>query len=106
MIVKDAVRCARFHAAKMGKADLAAGKFLFAGLNALEPGQVHEPHAHCDRDKLYVILEGQGELTIGGETSRVGAGDVALAEADVVHALSNPGPGRLIALVVMAPPPA
>ena len=40
----------------MGKADLA-----------------HEPHTHCDRDKLYVILQGRGELTVGEETSMVEA---------------------------------
>ncbi len=62
-----------------------------AGLNAFEPGQVHEPHTHCDRDKLYFVLEGRGDL--------------ALAPADVVHSLANPGPGRLVVMVLMAPPP-
>jgi mannose-6-phosphate isomerase-like protein (cupin superfamily) len=105
VIVKRAAERAAFDSRKMGKADLARGAHLFAGLNAFEPGQKHEPHAHCDRDKLYVVLEGRGELTIGDETSPVAAGDVALAPADVVHALSNPGPERLVVLVVMGPPP-
>jgi mannose-6-phosphate isomerase-like protein (cupin superfamily) len=90
----------------MGKADLAAGEHLFAGLNAFEPGQAHEPHTHCDRDKLYVVLQGRGELTVGGTTSEVGPGAVALAPAGVVHAVRNPGPGRLVVLTVIAPPPA
>jgi mannose-6-phosphate isomerase-like protein (cupin superfamily) len=106
MIVKDAASRARFRPDAMGKSDLALGDHLFAGLNALEPGQAHEPHAHCDRDKLYVVLAGRGELTIGETTERVGPGDVALAPADVVHSLSNPGPERLVVLVAMAPPPA
>ena len=105
MILKDAVRHARFDAEKMGKADLAKGEHLFAGLNGLEPGQAHEPHAHCDRDKFYVVMQGEGELTIGDETSIVSAGDVALAPADVVHSLRNTGPDRLVALIVMAPAP-
>jgi quercetin dioxygenase-like cupin family protein len=105
MILKNASTRASFDAQKMGKADLARGEHLFAGLNAFEPGQVHEPHAHCDRDKLYVILKGRGELTVGEETSIVAPGDVALAAADVVHSLKNPGPERLVALVVMGPPP-
>ena len=54
---------------------------------------------------LYVVLEGRGELTIGDESAEVGPGDVALAEADVVHALRNPGPERLVVLIVMSPPP-
>ena len=105
MIVKNAARGATFNPRKMGKSDLASGDHLFAGLNSFEPGQVHEPHAHCDRDKLYVVMEGQGELTIGEETETVSRGDVALAKADVVHSLRNPGPARLVVLVVMAPPP-
>ena len=88
MIFKQAADRASFGADKMGKADLA-----------------HEPHTHCDRDKLYVILQGRGELTVGEETSMVEPGDVAFAAADVVHSLNNPGPDRLIVLVAMGPPP-
>ena len=105
MIVKGAAARARFDARKMGKTDVARGRHLFAGLNAFEPGQLHEPHAHCDRDKLYVVMEGRGELTIGEESTTVAPGDVALAEADVVHSLRNPGPERLVVLIVMGPPP-
>jgi len=89
----------------MGKADLASGKHLFCGLNAFEPGQAHEPHAHCDRDKSYLVLEGHGELTIGDESSEVGPGDFAFAPADVVHSLRNTRNERLVVFVAMAPPP-
>ena len=90
----------------MGKADLASGDHLFCGLNAFEPGQRHEPHAHCDRDKTYLVLEGHGELTVGEETSAVGPGDFAFAPADVVHSVRNTGSERLILFVAMGPPPA
>jgi quercetin dioxygenase-like cupin family protein len=105
MIIDDVAQRATFRTDKMGKSDLVRGDHLFAGLNAFEPGQAHEPHAHCDRDKLYVVVRGKGELVIGEETSGVSAGDVALAPADIVHSLRNPGPDRLVVLVVMAPPP-
>ena len=105
MILKNAAARAKFNEGKMGKADLVLGTHLFAGLNSFEPGQVHDPHAHCDRDKLYVILQGTGELKIGDEASIVESGDVALAPAGVVHSLNNPGPDRLVAMIVMAPPP-
>ena len=95
-----------FDAGRMGKADLAALERLFVGLNAFEPGQEHEPHAHCDRDKLYVVLAGAGVVSIGDETATVGPGDVAVAPAGVVHSVGNPGPERLVLLVAMAPPPA
>jgi len=105
VIVKQAAKLARFNSEKMGKCDLLSGDYLFSGLNAFEAGQCHAPHAHCERDKLYVVLEGAGELTIGDDCQTVGAGDVALAPADVEHSLSNPGPERLVVMTVMAPPP-
>ena len=41
----------------------------------------------------------------GPETSTVERGDIALAPAGVPHALRNPGPDRLVVLVVFSPPP-
>ena len=105
MIVKNVARRAGFVPDKMGKADLLRGDHLFSGLNAFEPGQEHEPHAHCERDKLYFVLEGQGDVTIAEATTRIGPGDLALARADVVHSLRNPGPERLVVMMVMGPPP-
>ena len=105
MIVRGALGRAVFRENKMGKADLVVADHLFAGLNAFEPGQRHEPHTHCDRDKLYLVLSGEGHVTIGDESGRIGPGDLALAPADVVHSLENPGPERLVVLVFMAPPP-
>jgi len=106
MIFGAAADRARFLTDKMGKVDLAAGDHLFSGLNAFEPGQEHAPHTHCERDKLYVGLRGQGIVTIGEDESEFGPGDVALAPAGVTHSMRNPGPERLVVLVVMGPPPA
>ena len=106
MIFRAAAERAGFRPDKMGKADLAAGDHLFSGLNAFEAGQGHEPHVHCDRDKLYVGLRGTGIVTIGEEESAFGPGDVAFAPANVTHSMRNPGPERLVVLVVMGPPPA
>ena len=105
MIVKRSAEKARFRDDKMGKADLATGEHLFCGLNAFEPGQQHEPHKHCDRDKSYLVLEGHGELTVGEEVLAVGPGDFAFAPADVVHSVRNTGDERLVVFVAMAPPP-
>jgi quercetin dioxygenase-like cupin family protein len=105
MILRDAAARAVFSADKMGKVTLGAGERLFAGLNCFEPGQSHQAHVHPDQDKLYVILAGAGEAEVGEERSAVSVGDVILAPAGVPHGLANPGPGRLTALVVFAPPP-
>lgn len=105
MTIKNAASRAVFRADKMGKADLLAGEQLFAGLNCFEPGQEHALHAHPGQDKLYIVLEGEGEATVGEQTERVAPGDVVLARDGVPHAMSNPGPARLVVMTVMAPPP-
>jgi quercetin dioxygenase-like cupin family protein len=105
MILRNAAAKAVFSDSKMAKVSLGSGDHLYAGLNCMEPGQQHAGHVHSDQDKLYVVLQGQGEVDVGDETGSVQPGDVALAAAGVPHALRNPGPERLIVLVVFSPPP-
>ena len=96
---------AAFAAEKMGKTTLVRGESLFAGLNCFEPGQEHALHAHAGQEKLYVVLEGSGEVRVGDETESLAAGDAAFAPSGVVHSIRNPGPGRLVVMVVLSPPP-
>jgi len=105
MFVKSVASLARFAPDKMGKCTVAQGEFLFAGLNCFEPGQQHAPHAHQGQDKLYVILEGDALVEIGGQAQPLSAGDAALAPSGVVHSILNPGPRRLIVMAILAPPP-
>lgn len=106
MIVRAAGGRAVFSDRKMAKADLVSGDRVFSGLNCFRPGQKHALHTHPGQDKLYYVLEGQGLVTVGEETDRVAAGDLVLAKEGVPHALENPGPGNLVVLAVIAPPPA
>ncbi len=105
MIVRSAASKAVFSERKMAKADLLGGGQIFSGLNCFLPGQRHNLHAHRGQDKLYYVLEGLGDVTVGGVTERIAAGDLVLAFEDIPHALENPGPGNLIVLTVIAPPP-
>lgn len=105
MIVRDIASAAAFRPEKMGKADLLAGKELFAGLNAFEPGQEHALHTHAGQDKLYYVISGSGEVTVGETVLTITTGDLVLAKDGEPHGLKNPGPDRLIVMVVMAPPP-
>jgi mannose-6-phosphate isomerase-like protein (cupin superfamily) len=93
-----------FQPEKMAKTDLATGDSLFAGLNCFEPGQEHAPHTHAGQDKLYFVLEGSGEVTVGEERGSIARGDLVLARAGEEHSLRNPGPERLVVMVIMAPP--
>lgn len=105
MIIPAAASKAGFNSEKMGKITLCGGDFLYAGLNCFEPGQQHEPHAHADQDKIYFVLEGHGTATVGDERSAVAPGDLVFAPSGILHSMSNPGPERLIVMVVLGPPP-
>ena len=105
MIIRDAKTKAVFRSEKMGKADLVGTDNLFAGLNCFEPGQEHQLHTHAGQDKLYYVLTGTGQVTVGETTDVVAPGDLILARAEEPHAMVNPGPERLVVMVLMAPPP-
>jgi len=105
MIVKRVADLAHFLPEKMGKVDLARGETLFVGLNCFEPGQQHAAHAHPGQDKLYVVLEGDAEIQVGDQRELVSAGAAAFAPSGVLHSVRNTGPGRLVVMAVLAPPP-
>ncbi len=105
MFVKNIGSLARFTPEKMAKQTVAQGETLFAGLNCFEPGQEHALHTHQGQDKLYLVLEGSGEVRVGEETETLSAGDAAFAASGVPHSIHNPGPERLVVMAVLAPPP-
>jgi quercetin dioxygenase-like cupin family protein len=105
MILHNIATKAHFQPDKMGKSDLLLSEHLFAGLNAFEPGQQHQLHTHAGQDKLYFVLEGEGDVTVGNQRDRIRPGDLVLAPSGEEHSLSNPGPERLVVMVLMAPPP-
>lgn len=103
--IPDARPLAVWQPTKMGKATLFSGTSLMVGLNALEAGQAHEPHSHAGADKLYEVVDGRGEFQVGEERATLERGALIVAPAGVPHGVRNPGPGRLLLLVVIAPPP-
>jgi len=105
MVIRNVKNRAVFRPEKMGKADLVRTDNVLAGLNCFEPGQEHQLHTHPGQDKLYYVLEGAGEVTVGDRSESVGPGDLVLARSDEPHAMANPGPAKLVVMVVMAPPP-
>lgn len=88
----------------MIKGTLGQDESLFAGLNSFEPVQEHVPHAHEWKDKLYLLLEGSGLVRVGEQIEHLSAGDAAFAASGVQYSIRNPGPERLVVIVVLAPP--
>ena len=105
MFIRNVPRLAAFSPAGMGKSTIARGDYMFAGLNAFEPGQEHAPHAHENQDKLYLVLEGSGTVQIGDETEHLSVGDAAFAPSGVMHSIHNTSAQRLVVMAILAPPP-
>jgi quercetin dioxygenase-like cupin family protein len=95
----------RFSAEKMQKVNLFETPRMFCDIYCLEPGQSQKPHAHAGADKVYFVLEGEGEFNVGSEERRLGPGHAVLAPADIDHGVRNASQARLTVLVFMAPNP-
>ena len=101
--VKDHVK---FQADTMAKIALATTARAQLDLYCVAPGQAQKPHSHADQDKIYYVLEGRGRFRVGADEQAVEAGEAVVARAGVEHGLVNDGAAPLVALVVVAPPPA
>jgi len=95
-----------YAADKMGKSTLFESARLLVGLNAFEPGQQHALHAHAGQDKLYYVLEGDGQFLLDGRELPMRSGDLLIAPEGVPHGVRNSGTARLLVLAVLAPAPA
>jgi len=95
----------RFQPDKMAKIALGATARALLDLYCVAPGQTQKPHTHGDQDKIYVVLEGRGRITVGGDEAIVGPDEAVIAPAGIEHGLVNDGPAALLVLVVVTPPP-
>ncbi len=94
-----------FKPEKLNKNNLFTTERLFCDVYCFEPGQTQSAHSHATSDKVYYVIEGSGRIEVGGDERPVSAGTAVLAPAGAPHAVTNPGPGRLRLLVLMAPRP-
>lgn len=66
---------------------------------ALHPGASIGLHTN-DKDEVYYVLSGRGELTLEGKVSEVGPGDAILTRDGDSHGLRQLGDEDLVILVV------
>ena len=96
---------ASWRADRMGKSTIFESPRVLVGLNAFEPGQSHELHAHAGMDKVYHVLEGEGLFLLEGRELPMRAGQLLVAPEGVPHGVRNTGAARLLVLAVLAPGP-
>ena len=68
-----------------------------------EPGTSTVEHHHVGQDEIFVIMEGTGTITVGGEPVRVGPGSLVFAPADIKHGIQPDADGRMVMVFVKAP---
>ena len=105
MDIKDVSLLARFEDERMAKVCLFETPRFFCDLYCLRPGQRQKVHSHTESDKVYHVLRGEVDATIGTETKRLRAGDTVLAAAGEPHGVMNPTGDEAVCLVFMAPHP-
>lgn len=69
----------------------------------LPPGAAVTRHFHETTEEVYYVLEGDGEMTVGDETSPVGPGDAIYIPVGSVHTLRNVGPTPMRIVLVCGP---
>jgi transcriptional regulator with XRE-family HTH domain len=67
-------------------------------------GSGPEPYTHVADEECVLILEGELEVGLGGETFRLASGDALLLDPKEPHSFRNPGPERATMLWVQTPP--
>ena len=95
----------QYRSDKMAKVDVVSSGKLLCGLNCFEPGQAQKVHAHAGADKLYCVIEGSGEFSVGDGVRRLGKGEVLYVPENVDHGVVNTGSENLAVLIVIAPNP-
>jgi len=55
---------------------------------SLEPGQATRRHYHGQSEEIYLIVDGEGDLEVDGDTRRVAVGDAILIPPGSWHELA------------------
>lgn len=81
----------------------AEGFDLIFRKRALHPGATIGAHVN-DKDEIYYVLSGKGELTLQGKRREVGPGDAILTRDGDSHALKQVGDEDLVIFIVYRKP--
>jgi len=85
-----------------GASPIQASNFSM-GLVTLEPGGGQVPWHNQDQEEIYFIIEGTGEMCLGGERRTLSTGQAAYIPPRVFHQLTNTGDSPLRMIYVYGP---
>ena len=74
-----------------GKADLQPGPIQMVNWASLAVGRRFARHYHEDMHEVFVIVQGEAEITVAGETARLRRGDAVLIDPREIHEMRNVG---------------
>jgi mannose-6-phosphate isomerase-like protein (cupin superfamily) len=61
-------------------------------------------HSHEEAEQAYVIVQGDGRMTVAGDTQPVSVGDLVLVPPATDHSIVNDGGTELCCVSVQSPP--
>lgn len=74
------------------------------GMALIDPGNIHEEHAHPDSEELIFVVQGTGIGKVGGEEVAIKSGDLIAIEKGETHTFTNTGTEQLALYWVYSPP--
>lgn len=71
------------------RSDLAEGNIQMINWAMLPTGKSFSPHYHEDMEEVFIILSGEVEITIDGESDKLFKGDLVIIPSRAVHQMKN-----------------
>ena len=105
MKVLNVLESIEFNSEKMKKVGLFDTDNFFCDIYCLEPGQFQKVHSHEGSDKVYMVLQGKGKVTVGSVKKELSENDITLAPSGEDHGVMNDSGAKLVLLVFMSPKP-
>ena len=105
MKVLNVLESVDFSSEKMKKVGLFDTNNFFCDIYCLESGQLQKVHSHEGSDKIYMVLQGKGKVTVGSEEKELSENDITLAPSGEDHGVMNDSGTKLVLLVFMSPKP-
>ena len=71
------------------KDDVAPGRLQMVNWSTLLPGKSFRSHYHEAMEEVFIIMNGEVEITVGDEKALLGKGDTVVIPEKTVHVMTN-----------------